>query len=92
MKTTKQEAAKIIDDKLKQAWQLVEDCVKLAEHSGCCFTLPWGGEGEQTRGMGASYVPVKATQTDKECFMNDRWGYNDYSDDYCGWQPSAGTC
>jgi hypothetical protein len=88
MKTTKQEAAKIIDDKLKQAWQLVEDCVKLAEHSGCCFELPWGGEGTDQRGMGATYVPESASEQDKKWMCNDGWGGNYYT----GWQPSAGTC
>lgn len=80
----KQEALKIIDEKLAQAAKLIDDCAKTAEHSGVVFHLPWGGEGTSQAGMGATYVPESASEQDK------KWNLN-YGE-RCGWQPSAGSC
>lgn len=81
---SKQAAMEVIELKLKTAHQLMLDCAKLADHEGIVFHLPWGGEGTEWRGMGATYVPESASDDDK------RWNLNEYSS--CGWQPSAGTC
>jgi hypothetical protein len=80
----KEAAVAVINLKLNMAKELMEDCVKLAEHAGVVFSLPWGGEGTDQRGMGADYVPQTASQRDKDDFCNDWCGW--------GWQPSAGTC
>lgn len=80
----KQEAIETIDRKLVVAKQMIDDCVKLAEHAGVIFHLPWGGEGTFEAGMGATYVPETASEQDK------KWNLN-YGD-RCGWQPSAGSC
>jgi hypothetical protein len=81
----KELVSKAIAAKLAQADVLLAECVMLAEESGVCFELPWGGEGTQQRGMGAGYVPTTASERDKE------WNITNY-DDSTGWQPSAGIC
>lgn len=81
----KELVTKTIYAKLAQADALLAECVMLAEESGVCFELPWGGEGTQQRGMGAGYVPETASDQDKE------WNITNY-DDSTGWQPSAGSC
>jgi hypothetical protein len=82
---SKEQAAKVIDEKLQKALKLIEDCVTTAEHAGVVFHLPWGGEGTSQRGMGASYVPATASEQDKKFHLNDYYSST-------GWQPSAGTC
>lgn len=81
----KELVSKAIAAKLRQADDLLVECVLLSEESGVCFTLPWGGEGTSQRGMGAGYVPETASQRDKE------WNITNF-DDSTGWQPSAGSC
>lgn len=84
----KEEALATINRKLDEANKLLDDCVKLSEHAGVVFSLPWGGEGTDQRGMGACYVPASASEKDKEWACNDTWN-GDYQN---GWQPSAGSC
>jgi hypothetical protein len=76
---------KAINAKLAQADVLLAECVMLAEEGGVCFTLPWGGEGTMQRGMGATYVPITASERDKEWNITNVW-------DVPGWQPSGGLC
>lgn len=54
----KEEASKIIAEKLEYAYALINECVKISNESGVWFTLPWGGEGTEEAGMGASYHPI----------------------------------
>lgn len=74
----KQVAAQQIADKLRQAQQLMDECVRISEESGVGFDLPWGGEGTHQCGMGAYYCPKDDPSA----------GYYDHE----GWNPSAGTC
>lgn len=77
----------VIDAKLQQAQALMNECTELSDKYGVVFQLPWGGEGSHQRGMGATYVPPTATESDKEF-------YSDYMCKYHtdGWMSSAGTC
>lgn len=84
MELTKEEVSARIANKLQLAAALMDDCVALSEEHGVMFSLPWGGEGTNQRGMGACYVPNSASDDDK------RWNMNEWSGP--GWQPSGGTC
>lgn len=85
----KQKAAKEIAKLLKEANELMDKAVELSEKHTVAFTLPWGGEGSDQRGMGATYSPIGDPEA--EWNRNDRYG--DVNDDcYAGWQPSAGQC
>lgn len=83
IKADKQAVIQLINKKLKQANDLMQECVFLAEEAGVVFNLPWGGEGTDQRGMGATYVPTTADEKTIEYFSN--WGDT-------GWNPSAGSC
>jgi hypothetical protein len=79
----KKEALETINKKLKQAQNLMDECVFIAEEAGVMFELPWGGEGTSQRGMGAQYIPQSADERTIDFFSIDGT---------TGWQPSAGTC
>ena len=80
----KQAALELINRKLKQAQDLMDECVFIAEGASVVFHLPWGGEGTAQRGMGASYYPTTLTEEDRKYHYVDEWE--------TGWQPSAGSC
>jgi hypothetical protein len=84
MELTKEEVSERIANKLRLALELMDDCVALSEEHGVVFELPWGGEGTNQRGMGATYVPETASEQEK------KWNLNTY--DRPGWLPSGGTC
>lgn len=82
-------ASKLIAECLEIAHAKMNEAVALAEDSGVCFTLPWGGDCGDQRGMGAKYVPTTASEQDKKWNCNESW----FSDElHAGWQPSAGSC
>jgi hypothetical protein len=82
----KQVASKLIGDKLSLMAALMRECEVIAEDSGVVFDLPWGGEGTDQRGMGATYVPTTADEETKQ----NNVGVYAYRND--GWMSSAGQC
>lgn len=82
----KQEASALISEKLNLAHSLLGECVAISEESGVIFHLPWGGEGTDMRGTGATYIPTTATAQEKEWHsLYDYWRTG-------GWMASAGSC
>ncbi len=81
----KQRASAEIAALLELANDALNKAVAISEKSGVEFTTPWGGEGCNTRGMGATYYPEGHPDIDESC---------DYYSDYAraGWNSSAGTC
>ncbi len=77
----KQKASKAIAKLLQEADDAVKKAVQISEASGVSFHLPWGGEGTDQRGMGASYYPEGHSK------IGNQW-----DDCQQGWNPSAGSC
>lgn len=77
----KEQAVKLMAEKVSQLRTLFDECVTLADQEGIKFEMPWGGEGTRERGIGGVYCPTQE--------IADNLWY-DYAQ--VGWNSSSGVC